>query len=137
MSTEVAVPGEIVDAELVEDELWPIGPDRRQFGHVIIEWPAPRGKDGDPRMMPAWDISVLDAATGRPIITVEKLTLPAVTADASSFVTADLVMFADAEGNPLMPSGEPGGMEFCLDDEGKARTGVFTFIVAEMRVRGN
>src|ERR1700677_1217511 len=127
MTTEVAVPGEIADAELVEDELWPVGPERGYFGHVIIEWPASRGTDGDPRMMPAYDVSVLDAVTGRPVITVEKLTLPAVTADARSFVICDLVMFADRDGNPLMPSGEPGGMEFCLDDEGKVRTGVFPF----------
>jgi hypothetical protein len=148
MTTEVAVP-EVVDAEIVEDEepLWPIGPERRYYGYVIIEWPAPRGKDGDPRVMPGWGCSIFDAVTGRQISTVEKLAIPAVTADAQGWVIADLVMFADDKGMPLLfperipdPQGRPGhiGSErICLDDEGKVRTGVFAFIVAEMRVRGS
>jgi hypothetical protein len=147
MTTEVAVPGEIADAEIAGDDPWPQGPERQYYGYVIIEWPVPRRKDGIPRMMPAWDCSILDATTGKLITTVEKATILRVTADVQSFITCDLVMFADDKGMPLLfperipdPQGRPGriGSErIYTDDDGKVRTGVFPFIVSEMRVRGS
>lgn len=111
-----------------EDPGWPEGPQRQYYGLVIIEWPAPRRKDGVPGVLAAWGCSILDAATGEPITTAEKATILRVTADAQSFIIADLVMLADLDGNPV-PDGKPRWRD------GKVITGVFPFLVAEMRVR--
>ena len=131
MTTEVAG----IDVADAEDPGWPEGPERQYCGYVIIEWPAPRRKDGIPRAMPAWACSVLDAETGKPITTVEKLTVPRLVADVTTFITCDLVMLADEQGMPVMGPGEDGKFTVWLDENGRARTGVFSFLVAEMRVR--
>jgi hypothetical protein len=123
------------EAAAAEDPGWPEGPDRQYYGYVIIEWPAPRRSDGIPRMMPAWGCTILDAGTGKPITTVEKITVERVTADAQSFITADLAARADPDGNPVLFPGEDGHCPVYLDEQGRIRTGVFPFIVAEMRVR--
>lgn len=111
-----------------EDPRWPEGPKRQYCGYVIIEWPAPRRKDGVPGVLAAWGCSILDAVTGEPIAAAEKVTILRVTADAQSFIIADLAMFADLDGNPV-PDGKPRFRD------GKVITGVFSFLVAEMRVR--
>ena len=111
-----------------EESPWPEGPDRQYFGYVIIEWPAPHRKDGIPRVMPAWGCTILDAGTGEPITTAEKITIVRVTVDAQSFIVADLAMFADENGAPVF-DGKP------LIRDGKIIRGVFAFIVAGMRVR--
>jgi hypothetical protein len=133
MTTETAEAGVLSD----EDESpWPEGPDRQYCGYVIIEWPAPRLKDGIPRPMPAWGCTILDAQTGKPIVTAEKITVQRVTADAQSFITADLAMLADDKGMPVLGPGEDGRVVIWPDENGEIRRGVFPFIVAEMRVAG-
>lgn len=130
---------EVAEAEVRSDEdesLWPEGPGRQYGGYVIIEWPAPRGKDGIPAAMTAWDCSVIDAATGKPIVTAEKITVERVTADCTGFVIADLAMLADPDGNPVLGPGEDGKCAIYLDEHDRIRRGVFPFIVSEMRVRG-
>lgn len=126
------------EAEVRSDEdepSWPEGPDRQYFGYVIIEWPAPRRSDGIPTLPSAWGCSILDAQTGKPLVTVEKITVQRVTAEAGGFVVADLVACADPDGNPVLFPGEDGRCPAYPDDQGRIRTGVFPFIVAEMRVR--
>jgi hypothetical protein len=131
MTTEAA------EAEVRSDEASP-----GDYGRVIIEWPAPH----EGRPLPGWGCSIFDAETGRQIVTVEKIAIPAVTADASGLITCWLTMFADPDGKPLLfperrpdPLGRPGhiGSEILYPDEGCGgiKTGVFPFSVAEMRVR--
>jgi hypothetical protein len=99
------------------------------YGYVIIEWPPPR-PGGGPRAMPAWGCAIFDAATGKPVLTVTKITVPSVTAPAAGFVTCDLTMFADEAGLPVLLQREDGAFA-----EGGLKTGTFRFYVAEMRVR--
>lgn len=98
------------------------------YGHIIIEWPAPRGTDY-PRLMPGWACAIFDAATGKPVTTAEKLVIPAVTVDARRFITAELTMLADEDGNPVF-DGNPHVRD------GEIITATFPFLVAEMRVAG-
>lgn len=91
-------------------------------GAIIIEWPPP-----GPYAMTGYAISVFDAATGKPIITVMHNGLT-VRTDADGLVTADLTMIAGEDGEPLF-GGEP---EL---DAGPYRTATFPFMVSEMRVR--
>lgn len=99
----------------------PAARDLTAHGSVIIEWPAPRGEG---RPMPGWDVAVYDAASGRQMLNVMRATL--VSAEPENLVTADLTMLADEDGNP---AAEPH-----LRD-GHVITGVFRFLIAEMRVR--
>jgi hypothetical protein len=55
-------------------------------------------------------------------------------ADAGGLVTADLTLFTGEDGQPILDLGEA---TFVLDDQGEVRTGVFPFLVAEMRVRAS
>jgi len=135
MTTDVA------EALVRSDEADPVGP---YYGHVIIEWAAPLRK-GEIRAMPAWACAVIDAETGKYIVTVSKIKVPGVkvTADVEKFIVAELTMFADDDGRPVLFPQEDlehperlGPAAIYFDDEGKIRTGVFPFIVAEMRVRG-
>jgi hypothetical protein len=93
-------------------------------GVIAIEWPPPNGASPY-SSMPGCLVSVTDALTGKPIMTCTKII---VHADAGALVTADLTMFADADGEPLL-DGEP-----VIDGDG-FRTGVFPFLVSEMRVK--
>lgn len=108
-------------------------------GVVIIEWPPPAPGGGAHRPLPGWGCAILDAGSGKPVTTVEKISIPAVTAEANDFITCWLTMFADDDGNPvLFPEeipGRPGSVKACLDESGNVRTGKFPFLVAEMRVR--
>ncbi len=131
MTTEVAVPGEITDAGPADYEArhWPEGPDRQYHGYVIIEWPAPT-HPGEARAIPGWKCAILNATTGEPITTVQKITVLRVIADTQSYIIADLVMMADPDGMPVL-----NGSTVYPDGEGGFLTGVFPFLVAEMRVR--
>lgn len=98
-------------------------------GAVIIEWPepAPLGVGAISARM----VTVYDAFTGgdpgpKPITTVSAITVR-VTMD--EIVTADLTMFADEHGEPIL-DGQP------LVRDGEILTGVFPFLVSEMRVKG-
>ncbi len=93
-------------------------------GVIIIEWPPPHGASPY-SSMPGCLVKITDALTGKPIRTCTGLT---VSAGTECLVTADLTLFADADGGPLL-DGEP------VTDGGEIRTGVFPFLVSEMRVR--
>jgi len=97
-------------------------------GAIVIEWPraAPHGVGAIIGRM----VSVYDAFTGsepgpKPISTVSEIALRV---SVDEIVTADLTMFADEAGNPIL-DGEP------VPDGDGFRTGVFPFLVSEMRVR--
>ena len=97
-------------------------------GAIVIEWPkaAPHGVGAIAGRM----VSVYDAFTGgepgpKPITTVSEIALRV---SADEIVTADLTMFADEAGDPIL-DGEP------VRDGDGFRTGVFPFLVSEMRVR--
>jgi hypothetical protein len=97
-------------------------------GYLIIEWPRRReAAPGFAHVMPGWKVSLTDAITGEQITTA---TAVEIHADAQNIVTAELTMFCDLDGKPVY-----GGSTFWPDDDGKPRTGTFSFLVAEMRVR--
>jgi|SRR5580704_15905 hypothetical protein len=108
----------------------------RYYGRVIIEWPAPL-RPG--RSLAGWACSIFDAETGKPIVTAEKIAIPAMAADAQHLITCELTVMTDGEGAPALFDeeypGRPGSTKVYVDDEGKVRTGTFPFLVAEMRVR--
>ena len=131
MTTEAP---ETAEAEARSDEDGP-----RYYGRVIIEWPAPLKQAGH-RALTGWGCTVYDAETGKCINSVTKIDVPAVTvhADAQRWVTADLAMFADAEGMPVLFPDDPehsGSVLIFMDEDGHVRWGTFLFLVAEMRVR--
>lgn len=92
-------------------------------GVIIIEWPAPRSP-GPYSAMAGCLLNISDAVTGKPIRTAVDVTIHA---GAEHLVTADLTLLADSDGEPIY-DGEP------VPDGGGWRTGVFTFLVGEMRV---
>ena len=93
-------------------------------GVIIIEWPAAHGASPYSAVV-GRKIEITDALTGKPIRTCTGVT---VRADMERLVTADLTMFATEGGLPLL-DGEP------VRDGDGFRTGVFPFLVAEMRVK--
>jgi hypothetical protein len=97
----------------------------RVYGDIILEWPAPASDPGHPML--GWRVAVYDAATGKMMKTVTRADIT-VHADVAEFVTADLVMLADEQGEPV-PDGTPAVKD------GEILTGVFTYLVAAMRVR--
>jgi hypothetical protein len=103
---------------------WVMEPGPPYRGLVSIEWPAPAGSSPYACML-GRGVKLSDAVTGKLITTCSDIT---VYADAGALVTADLILFADEDGEPLL-DGKP-----VLDGEG-FRTGTFPFVVAEMRVR--
>lgn len=94
-------------------------------GVIIIEWPAAHGASPYSSMA-GRKVEITDALTGKSVRTCTKII---VHADAEALVTADLTLFADADGGPLL-DGEP------VTDGDGFRTGVFPFLVSEMRVKG-
>jgi hypothetical protein len=102
-------------------------PENGYRGAVIIEWPGPPKHGVGP--VRACLAAVYDAFTGDSpdpkMIPVTEIT---VHAPADGFVTADLTMFADADGNPSYT-----GMPVVRD--GEIITATFPFRVAEMRIR--
>lgn len=94
-------------------------------GVVVIEWPATVGT-GPYAVMLGRLLKISDAVTGKLITTCTHADIT-VHADACALVTADLTLFADEQGEPLL-DGKP-----VLDGK-EVRTGTFPFLVAEMRV---
>lgn len=93
-------------------------------GVIIIEWPPGTGK-GPHSAIAGHLMSITDAMTGKPIMTCVHAEIH-VAMDA--LVTADLTLLAGEDGEPLS-GGEP------VVRDGEVVTGVFPFLVAEMRVR--
>jgi len=104
---------------------WAAEPGPPYRGLVSIEWPAPSGGSVYACLL-GRGVKVADAVTGKAITTCSDITIHA---DAGALVTADLTLFADKDGEPLL-DGNP-----VLGGDG-IRTGAFPFVVAEMRVRG-
>lgn len=122
--TELRAACEAVAASVPSREV----PDAGYRGAIVIEWPkaAPHGVGAIIGRM----VSVYDAFTGgetgpKPITTVSEISLRV---SMDEIVTADLTMFADEAGDPIL-DGQP-----VLDGD-EIRIGVFPFLVAEMRVR--
>lgn len=93
-------------------------------GVIVIEWPPPYGSVPHSAINGSL-IVITDALTGKAVTTCSHVT---VHADAAELVTADLTMFADADGEPVLDGMPVLGAEEIL-------TGTFPFFVAEMRVR--
>ena len=93
-------------------------------GVIIIEWPPPTGA-GPYSALAGPLVVITDAVTGKPITTCSHLT---VHADVAELVTAELTLFADADGEPILD-----GMPVLGD--GWILTGTFPFMVAAMKVR--
>lgn len=95
-------------------------------GVVVIEWPAPCGVPPHSALI-GRACTVTDAVTGKPITTCSAIR---VRADVNEIVTAELILFADANGNPVL-DGQP-----VLDPSGREiLAGTFPFAVAGMKVR--
>ena len=104
---------------------WATEPGPPYRGVVAIEWPAPAGGSVYACML-GRGVKISDAVTGKLITTCTHADIT-VHADANALVTADLTLFADADGEPLL-DGTPE-----VDGE-EIRTATFPFLVSEMRV---
>ena len=95
----------------------------RYRGVIAIEWPPPT-RPGPYGAMTGHNVAVTDLLTGKPVTCTDIR----VHADPERLVTADLTLFADADGEPVL-DGEPvaGDVGFL--------TGTFPFLVGEMRIR--
>lgn len=94
-------------------------------GVIVIEWPPPIG-GGPHGAMLGKLISITDAMTGE-LITACPAADVVVHADVDYLITADLTLYTDADGQPILRLS-------AVPDEGAA-TGVFPFLVAGMKVR--
>jgi hypothetical protein len=96
-------------------------------GVIVIEWRSGTG------VVPGCFAGIYDATTGDQITTAIQAGA-VIHAGASRLVTADLTLFTDEAGNPVFNAGTwPSGAH--VQPDGKMATGVFTFLVSEMRVR--
>lgn len=101
--------------------------EREQYrGVIIIEWPPPVGT-GPYSAIPGPSVTITDAVTGKMITTCSHADI-VIHADVAEIVTAELTLFADADGNPVLSGPSVAG-------DGEILTGTFTFAVSEMRVR--
>jgi hypothetical protein len=100
-------------------------------GVVTIEWRA-SGQSASPTVMPGWTFAIRDPG-GEMITTVTDLTFHA---PGDGLVWAELTMFCDAEGRPIL-AGTPDEISarWVAGDDG-IRTATFPFLVAGMSVAG-
>lgn len=96
--------------------------DLTPYSSIIIEWTAPHD---DGRPMRGCLTCVYDAATGEQMLNVSRIRM--IDVDTSSFITADLTMFAGEDGSPA-------AVPHVRD--GEIITGTFRFGVSGMRVSG-
>lgn len=94
-------------------------------GRVIIRWPKPRL--GVPLI--GWATQVIDIDTGQPITTATCGEVRVIF-DPTEIVTAELTMFADADGKPIFD-----GMPVLDTETGELRTATFRFQVMGMETR--
>jgi hypothetical protein len=88
-------------------------------GTIVIEWPQPASG-----ALHGYKLKI-STEDGRPVLTVMNL---AVHSAADSLVWAEMMMFADRDGNPVYDH------PVYQHDGGELITGTFPFRVAEMRV---
>lgn len=93
-------------------------------GIIGIEWPA-AGPGLPGKALPGWRVTPYDG--DGPVLTVQRLTIHA---SADGLVWAELAMFADRDGNPILH-----GKPVILEDGIQVLTGTFRFLVTSMRVR--
>ena len=108
-------------------EAFPRTPERLN-GAVIIEWPGPDARHDWPGTLDGRQVTVRDAGTEAEIFTVTGVT---VRADLRGATDAELVLYTDLDGRPLLGLGERPV------PDGRIRTGTFRVQVAGMRVRDN
>jgi hypothetical protein len=104
---------------------WTAEPGPPYRGVIAIEWPAPTGGSIYACMLGRL-VKITDAVSGKPVTTCSDI---AVHADSGALVTADLTLFADEDGEPVL-DGKPAVRD------GETLTATFPFVVSEMRVRG-
>ena len=95
-------------------------------GVIVIEWP-PGAGTGPYHVMSGTGVNIKDAVTGKAVNTCMSADIT-VRVAGWGMVTAELTLFADADGDPIL-DGEP------VEADGEILTGVFPFLVSEMRVR--
>jgi hypothetical protein len=99
-------------------------------GAITIEWRR-AGPDG-PQIMPGWHFLIRDVASGQMIPTITHLTFHA---PADGAVWAELTMFRDADGRPVIAADEDLASRWVVTEDG-VETAVFPFRVAGMSVTG-
>jgi len=98
----------------------------RLHGAVIIEWPPPAGRHDWPGTLDGRRVTVRDAGTETVIYTAAGVT---VTAYLSGVTEAEMVLYTDLDGRPLLELGERPVAD------GTVKTGTFRVQVAGMRIR--
>jgi hypothetical protein len=105
-------------------------PHRKQpetVGRIAITWPAPRHEYAP---LGAWEIQIHNLDADRPILTATGMRI-AIGGDGwdSGGIYADLTLLVDDDGEPIPNNGKPA-----IDEDSKrVRTGVFRYVVGEMR----
>jgi hypothetical protein len=97
-------------------------------GRITITWPA-AGKP--PSELPAWGVALHDADTGEQLLTVTELTITG-SAKAGAVLECEITALVDENGT-IIPGGTDAGNRAYDRETDTFRTGVFRYIVAEMR----
>lgn len=100
-------------------------------GQVVITWPKPIGQF--PGALISDRVSITNADTGQPILTVTEFTAFNVHAEVGYIVVAELVTLADADGRPILDGSEINE-RMSVADNGDIATTTSWWRVAEMRV---
>lgn len=100
-------------------------------GRIIITWPSPAAAG----VLSSWPVTIHDADTGEQILTAVKIAIVMGADDGyeGALIEADLTLLVDEDGNRI--DGGTDSVNRAMGPDG-LRTGVFRFLVAEMRVAG-
>lgn len=98
-------------------------------GAVILVFPEP--PHGIWSAVPGWSMRLRDAETSKPIPTVTQFTLHA---DAQDILWADLTMFMDGEGNPILNGDTEVPLFANPDGTTEPKVGNFLFLVVGVEV---